>query len=185
MDLSALSRCERVRRRFTVHGSPHGIRVVEDYGHHPTEVRATIAAARLGGGRVHVIFQPHRHTRTSDCFADFVSAFAQAHSLVLLPIYDAGETPIPGISSQALGQAIIEQRAGLDLGAVQVADEAATAIRMLAAHARPGDTCLLLGAGDVGDLAGPLIDFFGGPGHEPHAPEPTPCAVPVLAGMNG
>ena len=185
VDLTALSRCERVRRRFTVHGSPHGIRVVEDYGHHPTEVRATIAAARLGGGRVHVLFQPHRHTRTSDCFADFVNAFAQAHSLVLLPIYDAGEAPIPGISSYALGQAIIEQRAGLDLGAVQVADDAATAIRFLAGHARPGDTGLLLGAGDVGDLAGPLIDFFGGPGHEPRAPLPTTVTVPMLTGMNG
>lgn len=172
VDLSALARCERVRRRFTVHGSPLGIRVVEDYGHHPTEVRATIAAARLGGGRVHVIFQPHRHTRTSECFDDFVAAFDQAHSLALLPIYAAGEAPIAGISSEHLGQAIADHRAGLAPGAVHVAEDAAAAIRFIVSQARPGDTCLLLGAGDVGDLAGPLIDFFRVPERDVNAPVP-------------
>ena len=171
VDLAALARCERVRRRFTVHGNPHGIRVVEDYGHHPTEVRATIAAARLGGGRVHVIFQPHRHSRTSECFTDFVAAFDQAHSLALLPIYAAGEAPIAGISSERLGQAIADHRAGLAPGAVSVAEDAAAAIRFIVNQARPGDTCLVLGAGDVGDLTGPLIDFFRVPERDVNAPE--------------
>jgi UDP-N-acetylmuramate--alanine ligase len=186
VDLAALARCERVRRRFTVHGSPRDIRVVEDYGHHPTEVRATIAAARLAGGRVHVIFQPHRHSRTHECFDEFVAAFDQAHSLALLPIYAAGEAPISGVSSERLGQAIADHRAGLAPGAVQVAEDAAAAIRFIAGRARPGDTCLLLGAGDVGDLAGPLIDFFVAPGHERHAPVPQlPDHHLHLAGVTG
>lgn len=180
VSLQSLARCERVRRRFTVHGNPHGIRVVEDYGHHPTEVRATIAAARLGGGRVHVIFQPHRHSRTQECFDDFVTAFDQAYSLALLPIYAAGEAPIAGITSQRLGQAIADHRAGLAPDAVQVVDDAAAAIRFTASQARPGDTCLLLGAGDVGDLAGPLLDFFVVPGRESHVPVPTPLGLAVL-----
>ncbi len=165
-DVNSLAGCERVRRRFTVHGSPNGIRVVEDYGHHPTEIRATIAAARLAGGRVHVIFQPHRYSRTAECFVDFVSAFDQAHSLALLPIYSAGETALPDISSTILGAAICEHRAGLASQTVIAVDDAAEAIRFIARHAQPGDTCLLLGAGDVGLLAGPVIDFFYVLGHE-------------------
>ncbi len=161
--LQALANCERVRRRFTVHGRPRDIRVVEDYGHHPTEIRATIAAARLGSGRVHVIFQPHRYSRTAECFIDFISAFDQAYSLALLPIYAAGETALPDVSSSALGQAISEHWAGLSHNTIAVVDDAEQAIRFIADHVRPGDTCLLLGAGDVGQLAGPLIDFF----HEP------------------
>jgi len=138
---------------------------------------------------VHVIFQPHRHSRTSECFGDFVAAFDQAHSLALLPIYAAGEAPIAGISSQHLGQAIADHRAGLAPGAVQVAEDAASAIRFIVSQARPGDTCLLLGAGDVGDLAGPLIDFFVVPGHERHAPVPLLPVLPHLhhhfASVNG
>jgi UDP-N-acetylmuramate--alanine ligase len=169
--VEALARCERVRRRFTVHGNPRGIRVVEDYGHHPTEIRATIAAARLAGGQVHVIFQPHRYSRTEECFVDFVSAFDQAHSLALLPIYAAGEAAVAGVTSQALGHAIGEHRAGLSANSVQVVDDAAAAIRFIAQQARAGDTCLLLGAGDVGQLVGPLIDFFHVPERE-NVPEP-------------
>lgn len=177
VDLSALARCERVRRRFTVHGNPRGIRVVEDYGHHPAEIRATIAAARLAGGRVHVIFQPHRYSRTRDCFADFVGAFDQAHAVAFLPIYAASEEPIAGVSSLALAEAIASHRQGLGDGTVACVDTGEAAIRFMAAHAQPGDTCLVLGAGDVGALAPPLTDFFVAPGHEWHVPEPTPLGV--------
>lgn len=180
LSLAALERCERVRRRFTVHGESRGIRVVEDYGHHPTELRATIAAARLAGGRVHVLFQPHRHSRTADCFADFAAAFDQAHAVALLPIYGAGEDPIPGVSSERLAEALAERRGGFATGTVAFAHDGAAGIRFLASHARPGDTCLVLGAGDVGALAPGLIDFFAGPGHETHVPEPTPAGVVML-----
>jgi UDP-N-acetylmuramate--alanine ligase len=156
-----LAGCERVRRRFTVHGAPRGIRVVEDYGHHPAEVRATIAAARLGGGRVHVLFQPHRHTRTADCFTGFVAAFDQAHALAMLPIYAAGEDEIEGVSAHALANAIAARRrvSTVDEGGGQVlsADAPAEAVAFIAAHAQPGDTVLVLGAGDVGACVPALI----------------------------
>lgn len=180
LQLAALARCERVRRRFTVHGNPRGIRVVEDYGHHPTELRATIAAARLAGGRVQVVFQPHRYSRTADCFADFAAAFDQAHAVALLPIYGAGEDPIPGVSSERLAEALAERRGGFATGTVAFAHSGDAAIRFIASHAKPGDTCLVLGAGDVGAVAPGLSDFFAKPGHEPHVPDPTPAGVVML-----
>jgi UDP-N-acetylmuramate--alanine ligase len=153
VDLGALATCERVRRRFTVHGHVGGVRVVEDYGHHPTEVRATIAAARLGGGQVRVVFQPHRHTRTADCFAAFTGAFDQAHRVAFLPIYGAGEDPIPGVTSEALAESIIRRReADPDPGVLATCDRGAALAHALSG-AQPGDTLLLLGAGDVGHLA--------------------------------
>lgn len=156
--LEALARCERVRRRFTVHGVVAGVRVVEDYGHHPAEVGATITAARLAGGRVHVVFQPHRYSRTRDCCADFIAAFDQVQSLVLLPIYAAGETPIPGVSSTVLAQGIRERRlpAGID-GTVAYAPSGDEALAFVQRQVRPGDTVLVLGAGDVGGLAPRLV----------------------------
>ncbi len=157
-DLSSLARCERVRRRFTVHGIGQGVRVVEDYGHHPTEIRATIEAARLGGGRVHVLFQPHRHTRTADCFPDFVSAFDRAGAVVLLPIYAASEPPIPGIDSRLLADSIRARRG--DGLAVHYTADREEAIDLIAHEAEPGDTVLVLGAGDVGELAPALLRFF-------------------------
>ncbi len=152
----ALATCERVRRRFTVHATTRGIRVVEDYGHHPAEVRATIAAARLAGGKVHVLFQPHRWTRTADCFAAFTEAFDQAHRLALLPVYAAGETPIAGASSADLAKALVGRRAiaGDEPASVLATANRTQAIRHLLAAANPGDTVLILGAGDVGSLAG-------------------------------
>jgi UDP-N-acetylmuramate--alanine ligase len=106
-DLTPLARCQRVGRRFTVHGLVNGVRVVEDYGHHPAEIRATIAAARLAGGAVHVVFQPHRYSRTRDCFAEFTAAFDQAARVALLPVYGASESPIAGATSDALVLSLI------------------------------------------------------------------------------
>ena len=149
-DLGTLATCERVKRRFTVHGRVGGVRVVEDYGHHPSEVRATIAAAGLGGGTVRVIFQPHRHSRTADCFPEFVTAFDQAGQVALLPIYGAGEAAIPGITSEALAEAVAQRRPAATI--LATADRQAALAHALAGAA-PGDTLLILGAGDVGDLA--------------------------------
>lgn len=151
--LVSLATCERVRRRFLVHGHAFGVRVVEDYGHHPSEIRATIAAARLAGGRVHVLFQPHRFTRTQDCFTDFVAAFDQAHLLALLPVYAAGEEPLAGATSAALAAAVMQRRSGEDALTVVAADEPALAVAFVARGALPGDTVLILGAGDVGECA--------------------------------
>jgi UDP-N-acetylmuramate--alanine ligase len=176
--LTALASCERVRRRFTVHGLANGVRVVEDYGHHPTEVRATIAAAHLGKGRVHVIFQPHRYSRTRACFADFTSAFDQAHAVAILPIYAASEAPIAGVDAQLLVEAINQRRQGFE-PLVRYAPAGDAAIRFIAAHAQPGDTCLVLGAGDVGDLAEPLLRFLADAGHEDHVPH-HPMTVATL-----
>src|SRR6185437_11312812 len=83
-----------VDRRFQQIGEAHGVRVVDDYGHHPTEIRATLAAAREQcKGRIHVIFQPHRYTRTRDLLEEFGSAFEDADSVIVLPIYAANEEP--------------------------------------------------------------------------------------------
>lgn len=153
--LSALDSCERVRRRFTVHGRPRGVRVVEDYGHHPTEIRATIAAARLAGGRVHVLFQPHRYTRTVDCFAGFVAAFDQAHAVAVLPVYPAGEAPLPGPAARELAEALAERRGGD--GSVAFCPDTEAAIAHVLEAAAAGDTVLVLGAGDVGRLAPRLV----------------------------
>lgn len=178
-DLSALGRCERVRRRFTVHGQPAGIRVVEDYGHHPTEVRATIAAARLGGGRVHVAFQPHRYTRTADCFDAFASAFDQAHGVALLPIYAASEAPIPGVDAVSLAAAIRARRSGLAEDTAAYCPDRAAALAHLGALAAPGDTVLVLGAGDIGRLAPELVDFFV---HAPARSSPGPLPLIRVGG---
>lgn len=158
---AALADCGGVRRRFTVHGEAGGVRVVEDYGHHPTEIRATIAAAALAGGQVHVLFQPHRYSRSADLFADFAAAFDGAAALALLPVYAAGEEAIPGVGGLDLTEAIIARRRGAgrnDAVQVQYAPQDGPALAFLAAQARPGDTVLVLGAGDVGALAEPLLE---------------------------
>lgn len=158
--LASLAGCERVRRRFLVHGNVAGVRVVEDYGHHPSEIRATIAAARLAGGRVHVLFQPHRYTRTQDCFGDFVSAFDQAYLVALLPVYAAGEAPIDGATSAALSAAVMQRRSGEDAVTVVATAEPAVAVAFVARGALPGDTILILGAGDVGECAPQVLEFL-------------------------
>ena len=90
-----------VDRRFTVRGEAGGVLVVDDYGHHPTEIAATIAAARLFGRRLVVAFQPHRYSRTRDLLADFAPSLAGADELLLTDIYAAGEAPLPGITADA------------------------------------------------------------------------------------
>ena len=175
--LASLATCERVRRRFLVHGNAAGVRVVEDYGHHPSEIRATIAAARLAGGRVHVLFQPHRFTRTHDCFAEFVVAFDQAHRVALLPVYGAGEAPIPGATSAAMAVAVTQRRSGEDDLSVLATAERATAVAFLAQGAVPGDTVLILGAGDVGECAQQVLDFFPQGRREPALNSPV---IPML-----
>jgi len=149
----ALEQYTGVDRRFQVKGRVNGITVIDDYGHHPTEIKATLAAARqCGFARVHVIFQPHRYSRTQLLMEEFATAFENTDALVLLDIYPASEQPIEGVTSQALGQRISANGTSLVLNAASF-DEA---VRLVCASARPGDVVLTLGAGNVSQI-GPLV----------------------------
>jgi UDP-N-acetylmuramate--alanine ligase len=136
-----------VDRRFQVRGEAGGILVIDDYGHHPTEIRATLEALRrrAGARRTVVLFQPHRFTRTQALWDEFCKAFHQADVLVLTDIYPASEEPIPGISAEGLARAIGEH------GHRQVAwaGDLRAATERLAEEAREGDVVLTLGAGSV------------------------------------
>ena len=141
-----------VDRRFQHKGSVRGIAVVDDYGHHPTEIRATLAAARsCGYGHVHVLFQPHRYSRTRDLFDEFSRAFRDADSVELVPIYAASEQPMDGVNSENLAQAIYAE--GTYTG---TSPNLQTAARAVAARAEGGDLLLTLGAGSVSQ-AGPML----------------------------
>ncbi len=135
-----------VQRRLEVKGEAGGVTVVDDYGHHPTEILATLAAARqMWKGRLVVIFQPHRFTRTQALFDEFTRAFGDADCLVINDIYPASELPIPGINSAALWAAIKE--AGHPC--VEYIGQAQNTMDYLMKNVRPGDTVLTLGAGSV------------------------------------
>jgi UDP-N-acetylmuramate--alanine ligase len=150
----ALEGFRGVERRFETKGSAAGVRVVDDYGHHPTEVRATLAAARgLHSGRLIVVFQPHRYTRTRDLFEAFADAFHDADRLIVTGIYAAGEEKIPGVESAALVEAI---RARGHRGAELVADLEQVP-EVLAPELRAGDLVITLGAGSVTKIGPKLL----------------------------
>jgi len=129
------------------------VTVIDDYGHHPTEIKATLQAAReCGYKRVLVLFQPHRFTRTRDLMEDFATAFGDADAVQVLDIYAASEQPIEGVTAEALASAI---RTGSG-GRVMYAGAMAEGVERMAEDARPGDMVLTLGAGSV-SLAGPMI----------------------------
>jgi UDP-N-acetylmuramate--alanine ligase len=154
----ALENFRGVDRRFHVRGQAAGITVVDDYGHHPTEIRATLAAARQCGYRkVHVIFQPHRYTRTRDLMDDFASAFGDADSLQVLDIYPASEQPIEGITGGALSRKIRESPREGHVE-VEYASSFEEAVTTATANARDGDMILTLGAGSVSQLAPMLLE---------------------------
>ncbi|HLJ77559.1 MAG TPA: UDP-N-acetylmuramate--L-alanine ligase [Acidobacteriaceae bacterium] len=146
-----------VDRRFQIKGIVHGITVVDDYGHHPTEIRATLRAARdCGYAAVHVIFQPHRYTRTRDLMDEFVHAFDDAASVQVLDIYAASEELIPGVSAQALVKNIRQNHgAGGEIEYAASADEAITGAL---ARAKAGEVILTLGAGNVSQLAPVVVE---------------------------
>ena len=150
---AALDQFRGVDRRFQLRGRAAGVSVIDDYGHHPTEIRATLAAARqCGFGKIHVIFQPHRYTRTRDLMDEFSTAFGDADSLFVLDIYAASEKPIEGITGEILAERIREKSGK----SVQYASSSADAVNAVAAAAHDGDMILTLGAGSVSQL-GPMI----------------------------
>jgi UDP-N-acetylmuramate--alanine ligase len=142
-----------VDRRFQLRGRVAGVSVIDDYGHHPTEIRATLAAARSCGFRkIHVVFQPHRYTRTRDLMEEFTTAFGDADSLFVLDIYAASENQIEGISGEGLARTIREKGGRQAKYVSSFAD----AVNAVAAVAQDGDMILTLGAGSVSQL-GPVI----------------------------
>ncbi len=139
-----------VDRRFQTKGAARGVTVVDDYGHHPTEIRATLQAAReCGFSRVHVIFQPHRFTRTRDLLPEFAGAFREAATVEVLDIYPASESPIPGVDASALVAAARQP-------GMEHAHSFEEAVRRAASRSEPGDLILTLGAGSVAQVA-PLV----------------------------
>ena len=147
-----------VGRRFDVKGVIKDITLIDDYGHHPAEIRATLEAARgCNFSRILVLFQPHRYTRTKHLWDDFCSAFNQADMVVLMDIYAAGEPPIPGITGQALADAI---RAAGHKNVV-FHSSMQKGIEELLLAARPGDAILTIGAGNVSRAPGELAVLLG------------------------
>jgi UDP-N-acetylmuramate--alanine ligase len=157
---AALDQFRGVDRRFQLRGRAAGVSVIDDYGHHPTEIKATLAAAKSCGFRkIHVVFQPHRYTRTRDLMEEFSAAFGDADSLFVLDIYAASEKPIEGITAEALARSISTHGSSTAASgglSVQYASSFADAVSAAAAAAQDGDMILTLGAGSVSQL-GPMI----------------------------
>ncbi|ATB27819.1 UDP-N-acetylmuramate--L-alanine ligase [Melittangium boletus] len=154
---AALAEFGGVQRRFTVRGEVAGITVVDDYGHHPTEVQATLAGARRAfGRRLVVAFQPHRYTRTHELFKEFATSFNDADVLFVSNVYAAGEEPIPGATADALAEAIREH-GHRDVTFVEKRTDLA---RALLPRLREGDLVLTLGAGDITQVGPELVELL-------------------------
>ncbi len=151
----ALAEFGGIERRFQIKGERRGVMVVDDYGHHPAEIRATLQAAKDGWGerRLVVVFQPHRYSRTQYLLQDFFSAFNEAEVLITTEIYPAGETPIPGVSGRQIYDGV-KRHGHRDVSYVE---QAGDVLALLEERLRPGDLVLTLGAGDVWKVSDALI----------------------------
>jgi UDP-N-acetylmuramate--alanine ligase len=144
-----------VDRRFQLRGRAADVSVIDDYGHHPTEIRATLAAARqCGFNRIHVVFQPHRYTRTRDLLDEFATAFDDADSIFVLDIYPASESPIPGVTGESMAAAIRDHGGKPARYLASFADAA----NEVAATACSGDMVLTLGAGNISHLGPQIVE---------------------------
>jgi UDP-N-acetylmuramate--alanine ligase len=151
----ALAGFSGVDRRFQVRGAEAGVTVIDDYGHHPTEIRATLAAARACRyRRIHVLFQPHRYTRTQALMDDFARAFHQADSVHLVDIYAASELPIEGVSSQVLAERLrtFGHRGAVYSGSMEAG------IESVLKAAESGDAIVTLGAGNVSQAGNVIVE---------------------------
>ncbi len=144
-----------VGRRLERRGEAAGVEVFDDYGHHPSEIAATLAAARsaVNGGRVLVVFQPHLYSRTRHLAGELAGALAAADAVAVTDIYAAREDPVAGVSGKLVVDALAAQRPGMPVAWTPSLEDA---VRFLSRRARPGDLVLTIGAGDV-ERAGPLI----------------------------
>jgi UDP-N-acetylmuramate--alanine ligase len=142
-------------RRFERRGEARGVTVYDDYGHHPREIAATLAAARaaVGSGRVLVVFQPHLYSRTRHLAHELAGALTAADAVAVTSVYAAREEPVEGVEGRLVVEALVAERPGMP---VAWAPELEDAVRFLARRARPGDLVLTIGAGDV-ERAGPLL----------------------------
>lgn len=152
---SALGSFGGAGRRFQSKGEVGGVLVIDDYGHHPTEIKATLAAAKIGSGgrRIVVLFQPHRYSRTHDLMEEFARSFNNADSLFITDIYAASEEPIEGVTAEALTEAIkrFGHKDARHIGALE------GAASILRSHVQPGDLVLTLGAGTVSRTSDQLL----------------------------
>jgi UDP-N-acetylmuramate--alanine ligase len=152
----ALETFRGVDRRFQLRGEVNGVRVVDDYGHHPTEIRATLQAARqVTDGKIHVIFQPHRYTRTQALIEEFATAFGDADDVLVLDIYPASEAPIAGITGELVAQKVAARGR-----AAQFAGSFADAVKAASSAANPGDLIITLGAGNVSQLGPQIVEVL-------------------------
>jgi UDP-N-acetylmuramate--alanine ligase len=141
-------------RRFQLRGEARGVMVVDDYGHHPTEIAAVIAAARAGlDRRVVVVFQPHRYTRTRDLLEAFGAALGAADEIILTDVYSAGEAPIPGATAEAVEAEV--RKTGRPVTLVKALDDLPAAV---AKAARPNDLVITLGAGSIGSMPDRILE---------------------------
>ncbi|NLF24755.1 MAG: UDP-N-acetylmuramate--L-alanine ligase [Deltaproteobacteria bacterium] len=157
MDLikSALASMPGVERRLEIVGEEGGVTVINDYAHHPTEIKASLRAVQDGWknemGRLHVVFQPHRYTRTRDCFVDYLESFSDADHLIVTDIYPASEAPIEGVSAEQLCRAMVHPH----LEHIGKVDEVAA---VLLPQLSPTDVVVCMGAGSIGTLAAKLLE---------------------------
>lgn len=143
-----------VRRRFEIKATSGGITIIEDYAHHPTEVEATVAAARRGTeGRLWIVFQPHRYTRTADLAPAFGAPLARADAVIVTDVFPAGEAPQPGVTGRIVAEAVAASGGTVDYVPL-IGDVPAALIPEL----EPGDTVVLMGAGDVASIWPALVD---------------------------
>lgn len=141
--VESLKQFKGVNRRFHIQASRYGITIVDDYGHHPTEIKATLRAARArGAASIITVFQPHRYTRTRFLFDEFLEAFEDSDEVIVTKIYSAGEKPIPGVSARRLAEALHHERVIY----IESFDEIEN---YLWARVKPGDMIITLGAGDI------------------------------------
>jgi len=156
---AALEEFRGADRRFQMRGEERGVMVVDDYGHHPTEIAAVIAAARAGiDRRVVVVFQPHRYSRTSQLLPEFGTALAAADEVVLTEIYAAGEDPIPGVTIEGVAEAV-RAVGRCPVRVVKSLQELPSAVASLA---RSGDLVITLGAGSIGAVGDRILDELRG-----------------------
>jgi UDP-N-acetylmuramate--alanine ligase len=156
--VKAIAKFEGIQRRFTVRGEVGGITIVDDFGHHPAEVRATLSGARQAfpGRRILAAFQPHRFTRTRDQFAEFAKSFYDADKVILSDVFAAGEKPIEGVTSETLVRAIKDQ-GHKDVTLVPRREDVAA---VLDGHLKQGDLVITLGAGDIQLTCNELIELL-------------------------
>ncbi|MDP2157299.1 MAG: cyanophycin synthetase, partial [Nitrospirota bacterium] len=156
----ALSSFGGIQRRFEFKGEAQGVKVYDDYGHHPTEVHATLSAAKenmkhlSNAGRLFVVFQPHRYTRTADLMDEFAGSFLGVDALILLDIYPASEKPIPGITSELLAEKM-KQKGQKNVTCFRDREEATN---HLVVQLKKGDVLLTLGAGDVWKMGESVVE---------------------------